>query len=64
MTPTPRRLAQLFSVARSPGAMGNDEFQAAAVGITQRNFIAMNPVWPGDIFNGASVRACIAMPWE
>ncbi|MFV3090154.1 hypothetical protein ACNJYG_06615 [Pseudomonas sp. GW6] len=64
MTPTPRRLAQLFSVARSPGAMGNDEFQAAAVGTTQRNFIAMNPVWPGDILVNASVRSCIAMLWE
>ena len=64
MTPTPRRLAQLFSVARSPGAMGNDEFQAAAVGTTQRNFIAMNPVWPGDILVSTSVRSCLAMLWE
>ncbi|SEF28514.1 hypothetical protein ABL840_26710 [Variovorax sp. NFACC27] len=64
MTPAPKRLAQLLCVRRGPGAVGNDEFTAAAVGTQTRNFMAMNPVWPGDVFNGTSVRAAVAMLWE
>lgn len=63
MTPTPRRIMQLGSVARVSGS-ATDEVSIALKGTTPRNYLVNHACWPGDAFGGAAAKACIAMLWE